>query len=330
MIPADDRRAHGRPGAPGLRAFAFLPAAAALLVAGCGSTLPRLPAVPEGYSRASLPPAPDEGAPLDVSYRLLPGDKISVTVRDDDQLNFPEIVVPPEGEIEVWKSEPAEGQPRIRLRVVGLTVTDVRDQITDIYARTRFKHRPYVQVSLVEAVPRVVYVRGEVTSATGIVELPRIGARMTLWRAIQAAGVGTEADLSRVKVSRKDPATGAEVSLPPYDLEEMREKAAFDRDPPLEPNDIILVPKLGKVHISGHIGTSGPYICRRGLTLSRLVAEAGDLKPFAKKGNIRVTRGEATRDERTYTVDLGAIRDGDAPDPLLLPGDRVWIDEDWK
>ncbi len=331
MASASEGRARRRPGAVGPRAPAAL-LAAALAASACGSGLAPLPPVPEPGARSFLPEPPPGGYQLEMPYTLLPGDRISVEVRDDPKRELDiTITIPPEGEIEVWKSEPAEGMPLQRIRAVGKTVTELRDAIADVYQRIRFQFRPYVQVIVVNSVPRVVRVLGAVRAAKELVNLPRSGPRMTLWGAIQAAGGETEeADLGRVRISRKDPATGAEVSLPPFDLEEMRERSAFDRDPPLEPNDIVNVPKLGKVWISGHIGQPGSYLCRRGLTLSKLIAEAGDLKPFAKKGDIRVTRGEATVDERHYTVDYNDVLDGKGPDPLLLPGDRIWIDEDWK
>jgi len=99
----------------------------------------------------------------------------------------------------------------------------------------------------------------------------------------------------------------------------------------LEPNDIITVPVLGKVSIFGNFNGSGYFRCRKGMTICELIAEAGGFKPFSKIHDVRVIRNEGTGRERHYTVDVGAILDGKAPyDPLLAPGDRVWVDEDWK
>ena len=306
--------------------------ALAALASGCGTAMPMLSATPAVASRGTLPAAPPGGFPgLDEPYPLLPGDRIRVDVRDDPDLAC-DYTIESDGAIEVWKSD-VDGKERERLPVRGLTLVQVKEAVTLLYQRTRFTagYRPFVQVSLVSAVTRVVYIRGALSVGSGTLDLPRTG-RMTLWRAIQAAGARSEdADLSRVMISRRDPATGEEVSLPTYDLEEMELSANYDRDPPLEPNDIITVPRLGKVHVFGNINSTGAYLCRKGLTMLSLIAEAGGLKPFSKIHDVRVIRNEGTGREKYYRVDVGAIIDGKAPyDPLLAPGDRIWIDEDWK
>ena len=107
--------------------------------------------------------------------------------------------------------------------------------------------------------------------------------------------------------------------------------ATYDRDPPLEPNDRISVPKLGRVWISGEVNDPGPQLCTRKMTLLKLVAQAGGFKQFAKLSQVLVIRGEeGTSRERTYYVDVNAIFNGDAVDPLLVAGDRVFVEEDWK
>jgi polysaccharide export outer membrane protein len=157
------------------------------------------------------------------------------------------------------------------------------------------------------------------------------GRRLTLYRAIQAAGLDVEnADLTQVTISRIDPATGTDVSLPAYDLWEMDQQKAFDRDPPLEPNDIVRVPVLGKVSVWGHVNQPGSYRCTPGMTVMSLLGEAGGLKEFAKLSDVRVVRSESTGKERTFRVDVDAILDGRAVDPRLVQGDRVWVAETWK
>ena len=202
-----------RPGAPRLRASMFgeglvlaalLPAAA-----GCTSDLPLISAEPPPRVSAALPPPPEGGYSLDAPYPLLPGDTVDIFVRDDPDLSIQGVEIPDSGFIEVWKSE-KEGGEREKIPARGMTPEQLKEAIADVYERVIFKSRPYVQVRVAEAVRRVVFVRGAVQSKEGFVELPK-GGRLTLWRAIQAAGGVTEdGDLSRVSISRRDPATGAE------------------------------------------------------------------------------------------------------------------------
>jgi len=303
---------------------------AAAMLAGCGSVdLPDL--VIEPLERTGLlpPPAPEGGYALDRPYPLLPNDVIDITVREDPNLNIG-VTITDSGTIEVYKSE-KDGGERETVVARGKTVEEVKEEIAAIYQRVRFSFKPYVQVVLSKAVPRVVYVRGAVKTEKGEVPLPP-GRRMTLLQAIQAAGGAKpeESDLSRVTIERKDPATGSKVSLPVYDLEEMEETASYDRDPPLEPNDIITVPRLGEVTIFGNVNMPGKYLCKRKMTMLTLLAHAGGLKQFSETDDIRVTRNEGSGRETTYRVDIDAILEGMAADPKLVPGDRVWVDEGWK
>ena len=335
MKPSKDHSVNRSPGAKALRApsipgAAFLALLAAAALPGCVSVdLPIIEADPGTHVGTLPPPPPDGGYALNRPYDLVPGDVIDITVREQPDLSIV-ITIPSDGIIEVFRSE-KDGGEREKIDTRGKTVEEIRDEIAAIYQRVRFSFKPYVQVTLATAASRVVYVRGAVRTKDGKVDLPP-GSRMTLYRAIQAAGGidPEEADLSRVTIDRKDPATGAKVSLPEYDLELMQETAAFDRDPPLEPNDTINIPALGEVTVFGNINQPGKYKCRRKLTMLGLLALAGGPKPFSKLSDVRVTRAEGTGRERTYRVDVFAILDGRAVDPLMAARDRVWIDETWK
>lgn len=303
--------------------------AAGLALAACGTTLPRLVSPGAQARKYTIPPPPPGGFDLDRPYPLLPGDRIEIVVLDDTRLNA-QLQIPPDGSLEIWQSEKVADGDREKVQVKGKTTAELADAIAEIYGRVKFQSRPYVQVNVTEAVERVVLVLGAVKSPQTAVNLPKTG-RMTLYRAIMAAGGPDEnADLTQVRVSRKDPATGADVSLPLYDVEEMSRTAAFDRDPPLEPNDIVTVPALGWITIFGNISAPGKYLCEPDMTILRLFAVAGGPKPFSKTHEVRVIRGEGEATEKTYYVDVQKILDNEAPDARLLPGDRLWIDEDWK
>jgi polysaccharide export outer membrane protein len=318
----------GRPGRNAARAAgaALAGAVLALAASGCRVNLPPLAAEPPVRAGLTLPPPPPGGFDLEKPYPLLPGDSVDITVRDDANLNI-SIVIPPDGVIEVWKSEGEDGK-RQTIPTKGMTVEELKERIAEVY-RPKFITKPYVQV-VANYVERSVCVRGAVKTTTGIVALPK-GQRLTLYRAIQMAGLDAEnADLTRVSISRKDPVTGTDVSMPEYDLVEMDEARAYDRDPPLEPNDIVNVPVLGKVSIWGHVENPGPYRCERNMTVIGLISAAGGGKEFAKLSDVRVVRTEGTERERTFRVDVDAILDGRATDPRLVPGDRVWVAEGWK
>jgi len=292
-------------------------------------SLPPLLAAPEDEVASRLPPPPPpEGYNLYAPLPLLPGDRIEITVREDPDLNVT-LEIPPSGAFEVYKSDKDSG-PRREIQAQGKTVQSLKEEIADIYKEVRFSFSPYVQVSLVASVPRIAVILGAIEAKEGSsVEIFKNGARLTLLRAIRSAGTLMEdADMSRVRIERRDPATGSLVSLPSYDLEKMIEDATYDRDPPLEPGDVITIPSLGRVYIFGNINSPGDYLCTRKMTITKLIAKAGNYKPFSKLTDVRVVRDEGTARESVYSVNVRAILDGTAEyDPLLKSGDRVFIEE---
>jgi protein involved in polysaccharide export with SLBB domain len=311
----------------------LLGAALAAVLGGCMSAnLPTLAGErerPAGVRPAlTLPEPPANGYDLDKPYPLLPGDTIEVVVLEDAELGqtYP---IPADGMIEVWRSEREPGQSRETVNARGCVPAELAELIATAYTKHLFKHKPYVQVRVASAVPRLVYMTGAVKLPQPL-PLPPVG-RMTLYRALQASGGRAEdSDWSRVRISRRDAATGAEVSLPEFDLDEMEEYQAFDRDPPLEPNDIIHVPRLGFVTIFGKVNQPGQYLCKKRMRLVDLIGVAGGLQQFAKRSDIRVIRSEGAAGEKVYTVNLDAIFAGRAADPRMQAEDRVEVDEDWK
>ncbi len=315
------------------RGFATATAVAGmLLLGGCvGVDLPSIRAPSVDTQGSVLPPRPTAGFDLDRPYDLLPGDEILIAVAEDPTLDI-QVQVASSGEIEILRSETAPGEPRRRIVARGRTTEQLQEDIADVYTGSRFQSRPYVRVKLVTPVPRRVYVIGAVRAAPsmGYLDLP-LGRRMTLTQAIMACGGEAEdADLRAVKILRKDPATQAEIALPPYDVSAMLAQGLLDRDPPLEPNDTIVIPKVGSVTIWGNVNQAGRHLCRPGLRLTDLFALAGGLKDFSDLAEVRVTRDEGTRNERTYNVNVNDILAGRADDPVLQPGDRVFVKQDWK
>lgn len=102
----------------------------------------------------------------------------------------------------------------------------------------------------------------------------------------------------------------------------------------VRPDDRIYVegPTPGLVYISGEIARPGVYDMpqnRGRLTLSRLVAAAGDLGPTAMPDRVDLTRIVGDGREATIRVNLAAIRRRTEPDLYLKPNDHVVIGTSW-
>ena len=75
------------------------------------------------------------------------------------------------------------------------------------------------------------------------------------------------------------------------------------------------------IYVAREVNKRGIYAWADGLTLTDLIASAGGLTPFAGS-RIRVFHEGETEPE-AYEYD--DIVEGRSEDPLLRPGDRVWV-----
>lgn len=135
-----------------------LTAALGLAIAGCKSTL--TPAVPEGAAAYSVLRA-TEDAPVPSSYELRPGDRINITVFQEPELSQEKVVIDGGGKLDI----PLIGATD----AAGRTATQLADEIGDKLG-ARYLRNPQVTVSVVETIPKIVAVEGEV-NLPGIYEI---------------------------------------------------------------------------------------------------------------------------------------------------------------
>ena len=113
----------------------------------------------------------------DSDYRLAPDDELSIVVFDEPDLSLKEVRVSSTGTI----SMPLIGQ----IKVEGLTISDVENEIHDLYLGDYLK-KPNISVAIIEY--RQFYVDGEVNKPGGY----SFREGMTVQRAIALAGGFTE------------------------------------------------------------------------------------------------------------------------------------------
>jgi polysaccharide biosynthesis/export protein len=112
---------------------------------------PAATAQPVGTSGAS---APARAATTSADYRLVPGDKLRIEVYKDPQLSQ-SVQVRPDGKITLPLAND--------VTAAGHTPAELRDSI--VSSLKTYMANPTVTVMVVETVPPVVYVMGEVNSA---------------------------------------------------------------------------------------------------------------------------------------------------------------------
>ena len=140
-------------------------------------------------------PAPSPGraaaAALPADYRMGVGDKLRVEVYKDPQLSQ-SLQVRPDGKITL----PLIGD----MNAAGLTSIELRDQIAT--ALKEYVTNPVVTVIVVETVPAVVYVMGEVTTPGAV---PLNGSMTVLQALAMAGGFRDFANTKDIRVLRRSP-----------------------------------------------------------------------------------------------------------------------------
>jgi polysaccharide export outer membrane protein len=252
-------------------------------------------------------------APRD--YTLYPGDLLKVEVFDHVDLTTT-LRIPANGIVPFPLIGEVTG---VVGRSVGSFTNEVAKRLLEGFIR-----QAVVTATVIEFSPRFVYVMGNVAKPGGVPLSPFI--QLTAMQAIgQAGGFLEDANRAGTQVIRDDPAIpGAKVGLAVPVTDKVDSLVG---DVEVRPNDIIIVPRLDRVYIIGHVGKPGAVNLpsQEVLTVSKAVSLAGGFTQYAKQGDVQLMRSG----KRVQVVDVRAILTGDAKvqDPVLEPGDTVFVPE---
>ena len=214
----------------------------------------------------------------------------------------------------------------------GLTGTELEAEIARRLVKEGILRQPRVSVQIVEYRSRVVAVIGSV-ERPGLYPLTR--PRATLADLLWAAG-GPAKEAGRVvefapapDSAPSAPEGAAQVSAPIRVDVELLLHAPIDHgqglNPRVRPGDVITVSPAGSVLVDGWVQKPGSYPVTRGLTLSGAIAAAGGDMFASDRHHAAVKRTLGPGEERSFTVDLDAVREGRAPDVPITDGDVVRV-----
>jgi len=272
---------------------------------------------PISYAAAEQPPtqqrlfaAPLKGdtqtgaAPPTVSpsETIVAGDLLQVEVEGEEKYS---------GQVRVS----ALGAPFYNLGVIasvaGMGTGQLADDLSRRY-RARDLRDPRVTISIREYAPRRVYLMGHVLRP-GVITV-NAGGTTTVMRAIAEAGGFTEnANRQAISLLRE--------GCPPQMLSESGILSDPSLDVLLKPDDQLIIPMIDRIYISGEVEHSGPLVPPSGeaLTVSRALSMAGGLGRYASR-RIMLLRASAS-----IAIDLDEVLAGKTTDPVLQPGDTVFV-----
>lgn len=253
--------------------------------------------------------------------RVGPGDLLDVRIFDQPQLSG-ETRVTSNGQIHLPFLPP--------MRVAGDTVNQIQTRLERRYGGV-LRH-PLVSVGLLEINSRHISVLGEV---------PRPGVyaysgRITLLEAISMAGglVPRLAD-PHVYLLHTPPAASGHTrgGRPAFHLNSVLETINLNQvglqpglNRRLAPGDVIEVPRMHRIFITGAVKGVGALPLRPGMTLNEAISEAGGYSAAANSGQVCILRlipGQTGR--RQLVVNGGAIRSNRALDVRLKPDDIIVV-----
>ena len=214
----------------------------------------------------------------------------------------------------------------------GLTTTELEAEIARRLVKEGILRQPRVSVQIVEYRSRVVAVIGSV-ERPGLYPLTR--PRATLADMIWAAG-GPAKEAGRVvefapapDSAPSAPEGAAQVSAPIRVDVELLLHAPLDHgqgiNARVRPGDVITVSPAGSVLVDGWVQKPGSYPVTRGLTLSGAIAAAGGDMFASDRHHAAVKRTLGPGEERSFTVDLDAVREGRTADVPITDGDVVRV-----
>ncbi len=136
---------------------------------------------------------------------------------------------------------------------------------------------------------------------------------------VTTMGPTPAADLAKITIFRGD-------EQPRYaNLQKLMDEGDMSQDLPVQPGDVIVVPKLGDLYVLGGVGKAGPLPVQPGWTVMDAIGAAGGT---AHGGLERVTvlRSAADGTLQRIDIDFATVTRGRPPEPVAVKaGDIIYV-----
>ena len=196
---------------------------------------PKAVKVPTEYAASSAAVSTNSMEVLDDKRKICPGDRLSYRVVEERKAPVP-LFVTDSGEIEV----PLIGRISAANKSCRQLAFDIKSPLEKDYF---YKATVIVGLDFSSARSRGrIYITGEVRGG-GPMEIPADETFTVSKALLRAGGFGDFANKRKVRLVRKKADNPSETETIYVDVEEIIEKGRQDKDPVLNPDDMIVVPK---------------------------------------------------------------------------------------
>jgi polysaccharide export outer membrane protein len=106
-------------------------------------------------------------------------------------------------------------------------------------------------------------------------------------------------------------------------------KGSIKKDINLKEGDVLIVQERGKVYVLGKVKAPGGFDLPVGekLTLTKVISLAKGFDSLAAQSRTTVIRKLPDGSTRIFRINFGDICSGSISDPVILPGDIVFVPE---
>jgi polysaccharide export outer membrane protein len=271
---------------------------------------------PSGETASPAQAAPEETAPLQSpAYQVGPGDTLEINVYGNDDLS----------RIPTVQTNGAILYPLLgEVQVAGLTVAEIQRKMTSLLEKD-YLVNPQVEVKVREYNSQFVSVVGEVNSPGR----KAIRGRMRLIDVLLDSGGFKASASGEVVITRVDGTfAGGERTITlrlSGGGSAPTAQDAVNLELPMRNGDIISAPPKFYVTVDGEVNRPGRYAIEGNLTVTGALSLAGGRTRFGAD-DVQLRRTDPETGKPTIIkVDLGKVRDGKRPDPVLMPNDVISV-----
>lgn len=305
------------------RCYAIFALLALVLAISCRPKGPDAPVRPEDDASFLTPEVVERpGMDEDVASspdRLHAGDVLRVRIFGATEMEEPKAVVDRSGFLHL----PLVGD----VEVADLTLSEAESAI--VAQLRRFDRVSEVSLQLLEGTSRRVTVTGAVEKPGNIV----IRGDETLAQVLAEAG-GPRMTNTGDKLVQLGDLAGAQLvrggTVLPVDFR-LALQGHGRHNVRVRPGDVVVVPPAvsGRIVVLGNVNKPRTLPFEEGLRLTSALAEAGGLSDSADSQDVRILRGGYER-PKLFVANARRLFQGKQHDPLLAPGDIVYVSKHWS
>ncbi len=233
--------------------------------------------------------------PEETEYLLGPGDLLTVTVFETEDLNA-EARVSSRGFVSLPILD--------RVQVAGLTVAEAEEKIETLL-RQKYLQNPHVAVFIKERISNQITLAGSFNKP-GTYDY--VSGRRLLDIIAIAEGL-TDTAASLAYLTREDPRSKIRQNYI-IDLDALIKEGDMTYNVAISSGDVIFIPEAGQCFVDGAVRKPGTYPVRGDITITEAIVLAGGLTAYADDDKIKLIRYTGRGERQIISLSYSELQEG--------------------